>query len=73
MHLYLAHYVTNEMLAAALATATLYLCLRLLKSDTPRVSQFAWLGLAMGAADRHFCISRRIVRSGSWCVAPRVG
>jgi hypothetical protein len=50
MHLYLAHYVTNEMLAAALATATLYLCLRLLKSDTPRVSQFAWLGLAMGAA-----------------------
>jgi tetratricopeptide (TPR) repeat protein len=50
MHLYLAHYVTNEMLAAALATATLYLCLRLLKSDTPRTSQFAWLGLALGAA-----------------------
>jgi tetratricopeptide (TPR) repeat protein len=50
MHLYLAHYVTNELLAAALATATLYLCLRLHKSDTPRVSQFAWLGLAMGAA-----------------------
>jgi len=50
MHLYLAHYVTNEMLAAALATATLYLCLRLLKSDTPHMSQFAWLGLALGAA-----------------------
>jgi 4-amino-4-deoxy-L-arabinose transferase-like glycosyltransferase len=50
MHLYLAHYVTNEMLAAALATATLYLCLRLLKSDPPRTSQFAWLGLALGAA-----------------------
>jgi tetratricopeptide (TPR) repeat protein len=50
MHLYMAHYVTNEMLAAALATATLYLCLRLLKSDTPRASQFAWLGLALGAA-----------------------
>src|SRR6266496_1270590 len=50
MHLYLAHYVTNEILAAALATATLYLCLRLLKSDTPRASQFAWLGLALGAA-----------------------
>ncbi|HEU5248017.1 MAG TPA: glycosyltransferase family 39 protein [Candidatus Udaeobacter sp.] len=49
MHLYLAHYVTNEMLSAALATATLYLCLRLLKSDTPRASQFAWLGLALGA------------------------
>ncbi len=50
MHLYLAHYVTNEVLAAALATATLYLCLRLLKSETPRTSQFALLGLALGAA-----------------------
>ncbi len=50
MHLYLAHYVTNEILAAALATVTLYLCLRLLKSNAPRASQFAWLGLALGAA-----------------------
>jgi tetratricopeptide (TPR) repeat protein len=50
MHLYLAHYVTNEILAATLATTTLYLCLRVLKSDTPRASQFAWLGLALGAA-----------------------
>jgi tetratricopeptide (TPR) repeat protein len=50
MHLYLAHYVTNEMLAAVLATATLYVCLRLLKSDMPSASQFAWLGLALGAA-----------------------
>jgi tetratricopeptide (TPR) repeat protein len=50
MHLYMAHYVTNEMLAAALATTALYLCLRLLKSDMPRASQFAWLGLALGAA-----------------------
>jgi len=50
MHLYLAHYVTNEILAAALATATLYLCLRLLRSETLQPLQFAWLGLAMGAA-----------------------
>jgi tetratricopeptide (TPR) repeat protein len=50
MHLYLAHYVTNEMLAAALATAALYLCLRLLKSNGWRASQFVWLGLALGAA-----------------------
>ena len=50
MQLYLAHYVTNEMLAAALATTTLYLCLRLLRSDTPRAWQFAWLGLALGGA-----------------------
>jgi len=49
MHLYLAHYVTNEILAATLATAALYLCLRLLKSETPHASQFAWLGLALGA------------------------
>ena len=50
MHLYVAHYVTNEILAAALATVTLYLCLRLLRSDKPSASQFAWLGLAIGAA-----------------------
>jgi Dolichyl-phosphate-mannose-protein mannosyltransferase len=50
MHLYMAHYVTNEMLSAALVTATLYLCLRLLKSDTLRASQFAWVGLTLGAA-----------------------
>ena len=49
MHLYLAHYVTNEMLAATLATASLYLCLRLLKSEVPRASQFGWLGVALGA------------------------
>jgi tetratricopeptide (TPR) repeat protein len=49
MHLYVAHYVTNEMLAAILATAALYLCLRLLKSEVPRASQFAWLGVALGA------------------------
>jgi Flp pilus assembly protein TadD len=50
MHLYLAHYVTNEMLAATLATATLYLCLRLLKSDAPRASEYVLLGFALGAA-----------------------
>ncbi len=50
MHLYLAHYVTNEILAATLATAALYLCLRLLRSETPQSLQFAWLGFAIGAA-----------------------
>ena len=50
MHLYLAHYVTNEMVVAALSTVTLYLCLRLLKSDTPHPLQFAWVGFALGAA-----------------------
>jgi tetratricopeptide (TPR) repeat protein len=50
MHLYMAHYVTNEILASALATATLYLCLRLLKSDTLHASQYVWVGFALGAA-----------------------
>ena len=50
MHLYLAHYVTNELLGATLVTATLYLCLRVLKDETPRALHFAWIGLALGAA-----------------------
>ena len=50
MHLYLAHYVTNEILAATLMTVTLYLCLRFLKTEEPRASQFGWIGLALGAA-----------------------
>jgi tetratricopeptide (TPR) repeat protein len=50
MQLYLGYYVTNEMLAAALAALGLYLCLRLLKSETPRLSQFGWLGFVIGAA-----------------------
>src|SRR5258708_13761668 len=33
MHLYLPQYVTNEMLAETRATAGLYLCLRLLKTQ----------------------------------------
>ncbi|HET6888091.1 MAG TPA: glycosyltransferase family 39 protein, partial [Candidatus Udaeobacter sp.] len=50
MHLYMAHYATNEMLAATLTTAALYLGLRLLITDAPRTLQFVWLGLALGAA-----------------------
>src|SRR5882724_3701557 len=49
MHLYLMHYVTNELLAATLATLTVYLCLRLLKNETPRAAQFVFVGLALGA------------------------
>jgi Dolichyl-phosphate-mannose-protein mannosyltransferase len=50
MHLYMAHYVTNENLAATLATLTIYLCLRLLRSDTQNVWQFVLVGFALGAA-----------------------
>ena len=49
MHLYLAHYVTNEVLTATLATLTVYLCLRLLKNEKPRAAQFVFVGLALGA------------------------
>jgi tetratricopeptide (TPR) repeat protein len=49
MHLYLMHYVTNELLTATLATLTVYLCLRLLKNETPRAAQFVFVGLALGA------------------------
>jgi len=49
MHLYLMHYVTNELLAGALATLTVYLCLRLLTNETPRAAQFVFVGLALGA------------------------
>ena len=50
MHLYMMHYVSNELLAATLATLTIYLCLRLLKKDTPRPLQFVFVGLALGAS-----------------------
>jgi Flp pilus assembly protein TadD len=49
MHLYLMHYVTNELLTATLATLTVYLCLRLLENQTPRAAQFVFVGLALGA------------------------
>lgn len=49
MHLYLAHYVTNEVLSATLATLTVYLCLRVLKNETPRAGQFLLIGLVLGA------------------------
>ena len=44
MQLYLSHYVTNETLAATLATAAIYFALRVLTAN--RVSN--WQGLALG-------------------------
>jgi tetratricopeptide (TPR) repeat protein len=49
-HIYTCHYVTNEWLVMVLGTATLYLCLRALRDDPPRVSRHALLGLCLGAA-----------------------
>ena len=64
MHLYLTQYVTNEMLAATLATTTLYLCLRLLKSEVPRAWQFAMAWSSAwrddpGKGYRYFAIANR--------------
>jgi tetratricopeptide (TPR) repeat protein len=50
MQLYLSHYVTNETLAATLASATIYLCLRLVRAEKASVAGYAGLGLCLGAA-----------------------
>jgi len=50
MQLYLSHYVTNETLAATLATATIYLGLRTLTSERASSWQYLWLGVGAGLA-----------------------
>jgi tetratricopeptide (TPR) repeat protein len=50
MQLYLAHYVTNETLAATLSTISIYLALRVLKTDRPSMIELLALGVAVGAA-----------------------
>jgi tetratricopeptide (TPR) repeat protein len=50
MQLYLSHYVTNETLAATLATGTIYLCVRLLKAKQVSTGLYVGLGVCMGAA-----------------------
>jgi tetratricopeptide (TPR) repeat protein len=50
MQLYLSHYVTNETLAATLVTATIYLCLRMLKYENAPALQYLWLGAFAGLA-----------------------
>ncbi|HEV3243404.1 MAG TPA: glycosyltransferase family 39 protein [Chthoniobacterales bacterium] len=50
MQLYLSHYVTNETLAATLATATIYLGLRTLTSQRAPASLYLWLGVCTGLA-----------------------
>ena len=48
--LYLYQYVTNEILAATLATASVYCCLRILNSERAGVGLHGTLGLCLGAA-----------------------
>jgi tetratricopeptide (TPR) repeat protein len=62
MQLYLAHYVTNETLAATLGSTALYLALRLARRA--RTSAFAYLlfGLVTGAA--------LLAKASSWLIVP---
>ncbi|PYJ07297.1 MAG: hypothetical protein DME25_04185 [Verrucomicrobia bacterium] len=48
--LYLSHYITNEALAAALVSLSVYLCLRILKLERASCKAYTALGLCLGAA-----------------------
>jgi Flp pilus assembly protein TadD len=48
--LFLSHFVSNEAFAAVLVSGSVYLCLRILKQETPSWKIFAGLGLCLGAA-----------------------
>jgi tetratricopeptide (TPR) repeat protein len=48
--IYLSYYPTNESLAAALATASLYFCLRIVREDRSRPWLFAAMGVCLGAS-----------------------
>jgi len=50
MNLYMSHYCTNETLAALLISASVYFCLRILKTEKNSWSSFGLLGLLIGAA-----------------------
>ena len=50
MHMYLAHYPTNELLAALLASVSLYLALRILRDESDSRDLHVALGAALGAA-----------------------
>jgi len=49
-HLYQSHYVTNETLLALFVTASLYLCLRILRQPSASPGCYAALGACLGAA-----------------------
>jgi 4-amino-4-deoxy-L-arabinose transferase-like glycosyltransferase len=49
-HLYVSHYVTNETLTALFVTASLYVCLRILRQPCASPGWHAALGACLGAA-----------------------
>lgn len=50
MHLYMSQYITNETLAAALVSVTIYIALRLIIQGSTSALGYMFLGLALGAA-----------------------
>lgn len=50
MSLYMAHYLTNDVLAGALATGAVYACLRVLTADVPAARWLVVTGALAGAA-----------------------
>src|SRR5262249_31720257 len=50
MHLYMAHYITNETFAGLLVSAAVFLCLKILRSSMDKSKAFILLGLVLGAA-----------------------
>jgi tetratricopeptide (TPR) repeat protein len=50
VHLYTAHYPSNDLLAGALGTASVYLCLTVLRAERASAARLAALGACLGAA-----------------------
>jgi tetratricopeptide (TPR) repeat protein len=48
--LYICHYITGDSLLMLLGTASVYVCLRVLRDDRPSPRWYALLGLCLGAA-----------------------
>jgi tetratricopeptide (TPR) repeat protein len=50
MHLYMAHFATNDIFAATMSCAAVYLCLRVLRDSEPGKGLLIGLGVCLGAA-----------------------
>jgi tetratricopeptide (TPR) repeat protein len=50
MNLYIAHYQSNDLLAAVLASASIYLCLTILRSGRPSLGRLILFGICLGGA-----------------------
>jgi tetratricopeptide (TPR) repeat protein len=50
VHFYMAHYVSNDLLAAVVATASIYLCLSVLCERRASLVRLVLLGVCLGAA-----------------------